>query len=199
MTTICVFGDSIAWGAFDKEAGGWADRLKIALLPKGAQVYNLAVCGNTTEGVLRRMPAECIARHPDIVILAVGINDSQLMIQNMLGTPRIGNEAFRNNMRTLLIQGKRYAKHVIVVGLTPVDEKRVKIVPWAPEKGYDNQRIQQFNTMTEELCKGLSIPFVSIFKFITIADVDEDGLHLNSSGHQKILKAVKRIIDVMMA
>ena len=146
MTTICVFGDSIAWGAFDKEAGGWADRLKTALLPNGHQVYNLSIFGNTTEDVLRRMPAECIARHPDVVILAIGINDTQLMIESAIKTPRIGTEAFRNNMRTLLIQGKRYAKRVIVVGITQVDESRVKVLPWAPEKGYNNQRIQEFNT-----------------------------------------------------
>ncbi|MBI1970545.1 hypothetical protein HYS47_02260 [Candidatus Woesearchaeota archaeon] len=197
MTTICVFGDSIAWGAFDREAGGWADRLKTALLPKGHQVYNLSICGNTTEDVLRRMPAECIARHPDIVILAIGINDSQLMIQGTLNAPRSGTEAFRNNMRTLLIQGKRYAKRVIIVGITQVDESRVKVLPWAPEKGYSNQRIQEFNTVSEELCKGLSIPFVALFKHIGMGDLDDDGIHLNSTGHQKILRAVKRLIDVM--
>jgi len=27
MATICVFGDSTAWGAWDLERGGWVNRL----------------------------------------------------------------------------------------------------------------------------------------------------------------------------
>ena len=40
---ICVFGDSIAWGACDFEKGGWADRLKTYFLAgdNDIDLYNL--------------------------------------------------------------------------------------------------------------------------------------------------------------
>ena len=44
--TICIFGDSIAWGASDEEKSGWADRLKAFFFNEDslfAKVYNLGI------------------------------------------------------------------------------------------------------------------------------------------------------------
>ena len=45
--TICVFGDSITWGASDYEKGGWVERLKTYLMKNknDVDVYNLGVSG----------------------------------------------------------------------------------------------------------------------------------------------------------
>ncbi len=42
---ICIFGDSITWGACDYEKGGWVERLKIYFLEHtdNIEVYNLGV------------------------------------------------------------------------------------------------------------------------------------------------------------
>jgi lysophospholipase L1-like esterase len=73
---ICIFGDSIAWGATDCEKGGWVERLKTELMVKDIDVYNLGISGDTTENILKRMDAEAEARNPDIIIFSVGINDA---------------------------------------------------------------------------------------------------------------------------
>ncbi|MCK5416236.1 hypothetical protein KAI92_02295 [Candidatus Parcubacteria bacterium] len=53
MKKILVFGDSIAWGAFDCDYGGWVERLKIKYLKtykkEGLGVYNLSISSNNTK------------------------------------------------------------------------------------------------------------------------------------------------------
>ena len=75
MQTICVFGDSIAWGASDSEKGGWVERLKIYMGEhRSGNVYNLGVSGDTTNDLLERFEQEAKARESDVIIFAVGTN-----------------------------------------------------------------------------------------------------------------------------
>ena len=83
MTRILVFGDSIARGAVDLEKGGWVERLRIYFVnnSKDKSVYNLGISGDTTENLLKRFMNECKVREPEIIIFAIGVNDSAI-IQN---------------------------------------------------------------------------------------------------------------------
>jgi lysophospholipase L1-like esterase len=66
---ILVFGDSIAYGAWDT-AGGWVDRLKSdahrqTVASRGLrklQIVNLGIGGDTSTKILKRVPAEIEAR-----------------------------------------------------------------------------------------------------------------------------------------
>ncbi len=75
---ICIFGDSITKGHCDYEEGGWANRLKKYLENKDSDnsVYNLGVDSDTTDNLLGRFDAEARTRDPEIIIFAIGINDS---------------------------------------------------------------------------------------------------------------------------
>ncbi len=56
--SICVFGDSTAWGAWDLEKGGWVSRLWMDIgIRKGdnyVEIYNCSVSGGTTNTILER-------------------------------------------------------------------------------------------------------------------------------------------------
>ena len=74
---ICVFGDSVTWGAWDNK-GGWVSRLR-AFIESGNRdyfVYNLGVSGDTTKELLGRFDIEAKARSPNIIIFQIGDNDS---------------------------------------------------------------------------------------------------------------------------
>ena len=49
MAVICVFGDSVAWGAYDTDAGGWVNRLWLHCADNAREidVYNLSIAGST--------------------------------------------------------------------------------------------------------------------------------------------------------
>jgi lysophospholipase L1-like esterase len=85
MTQILVFGDSNTWGAWDREKGGWVNRLRLFLDREGDDVflYNLGISDNTTQDVLGRFEFETKQRmkeDPDLVIIFdIGSNDSQFL------------------------------------------------------------------------------------------------------------------------
>ena len=68
---ICIFGASITWGACDPENGGWATMIKNYYEEKdGRSVYVLGVSGDTTEGLLKRLEIEALAREPKFILFA---------------------------------------------------------------------------------------------------------------------------------
>ncbi|KKQ27461.1 MAG: Lipolytic protein G-D-S-L family, partial [Candidatus Magasanikbacteria bacterium GW2011_GWC2_37_14] len=100
-TRISIFGDSITWGAWDPENGGWVAQLRRYFETNEnyeVDVYNLGVSGDTTNDLLIRFNTECLARnrHPQIIIFAIGINDSQYI--NATDNPRTPIEKFQNNL-----------------------------------------------------------------------------------------------------
>ncbi|MBU4000173.1 SGNH/GDSL hydrolase family protein, partial [Patescibacteria group bacterium] len=87
MPQILVFGDSIAYGAWDKE-GGWVERLKVFTNRKAISsglefycaVYNLAIDGDYTRTLLKRLESETKQRadvgQETIFVFAIGKNDA---------------------------------------------------------------------------------------------------------------------------
>ena len=86
MQKIFIFGDSIAYGAWDP-AGGWVERLRQWLFVTtrdeynlGTFLYNLSVVGDTTTDLLKRFLPEIEARQSgDMIFFAAGLNDAQFV------------------------------------------------------------------------------------------------------------------------
>jgi lysophospholipase L1-like esterase len=97
--TICLFGDSITWGAWDPERGGWGARLRSYFETNNIEVnvYNCGVSGNNTDDLLQRFKVEATARKPNIIIFAIGINDSQYV--NSKDNPRVPIKNFKITYR----------------------------------------------------------------------------------------------------
>lgn len=193
MSTICVFGDSITWGAFDNEKGGWVERLRTSLWRKDIDVYNLGVSGDTTTDLLERFEVECKAREPDVILISIGINDSQ-HINNL---PRTGLARFKSNIQKLIEIGQKFTSKIAFLGFNPVDESKTTPIPWSPEKHYTNGNIQKYNDIVKSVCGENNLPFIGIFEEwmkVNYRELLEDGLHPNSKGHQKIFEIVKEFL-----
>lgn len=183
MSVICVFGDSIAWGAFDMELGGWVNRLKIFYNQKReTDVYNLGVSGDYVLDVLNRLDVEAKARIPDIIILAIGINDSPHWT-NLFGTKLTD---FENRFRELLEKSRKFTKDIIIVGLTNVDDSN-KL------HGYKNEKIEKYDQKLKEIARKENLLFVDLFGSLQKEDLS-DGLHPSASGHKKIFEKVKEMV-----
>jgi len=197
MSTICVFGDSIVWGASDSERGGWVERLKVYMAENfDSDVYNLGVSGDKTPNVLKRFESETKARIEEtegvILIFAIGINDSYFIhSKNDFMT---SSEEFKTNIQKLIKRAQKISSKIIFVGLTPVDEEKTTPIPWNTDKSYKNENIKKYNEIIKSICKEKSIHFAEIFENWIKSDYKnllEDGLHPNSEGHKKIFKAVR--------
>lgn len=173
---ICIFGDSITWGACDYEKGGWAERLKMYYLENGddVHVYNLGIAGETTLDLLKRVEIEARNYQPDMIVIAIGINDSK-----NLG---IELEGFNKNITKLTEISKKIASKVIFVGLTRVDE--------AKQLEYKNENIEKYDLTIKTFCQKAGLDYIEINKVITKIDLDADGIHPNSSGHEKMFQLI---------
>lgn len=193
-TNICIFGDSIAYGAWD-DAGGWPDRLRAYLHGQTLRshfqsyyfCYALGIPGDTTENLMRRFSAECAVREPQVIIFAVGINDSRW--QEPGHTPRVKEDAFRKNVSALIAAARRLTPRIVFIGLTPVDEN--KTMPFEPDCAFENERIRYYNDTIRHITQKESVLFLDVATALSPATDLEDGLHPNRHGHEKLFALVR--------
>ncbi|MFA5945338.1 MAG: GDSL-type esterase/lipase family protein [Patescibacteria group bacterium] len=205
---ILIFGDSIAYGAWDRE-GGWISRLrkfvdnKIISTPEDENyyhyIYNLGISGDTSTSVLDRFQAEVDARllkeKDCAVVFAIGTNDSQFIFATQENkTPQ---EKFTANISTLITKARKYTDKIIFVGLSPVDDAKVNPIPWSPEKAYINEHVTKFDALIQGVCKDESISFVDVLPVLSSGDFThllKDGVHPNDAGHAMLFEAVREAL-----
>ena len=194
---ICVFGDSITFGSWDPDKGGWVSRLRSYIESKGDEVtiYNCGVSGDNTIGLLKRFKIEAIAREPTIILFAIGINDSQY--NKSKNNPRVPINVFQGNLQKLLNQAKDFTSKVVFVGLTKVDESKTMPIPWGPTKYYDEENVCLYDSKIKEIADKNKFPYIKMFDLLGNKDL-EDGLHPNSEGHHKIFLKIKDTISTIL-
>lgn len=202
MAQILVFGDSITYGAWDRE-GGWVSRLRKFLDGKRLAdsdsyflVYNLGISGDNTDGLLERFEFEAKQRldeeNGNIIAFAIGINDSQFVQSKK--SFRVIPEKFKENIQKIIRLAQRYSTKIVFVGLTPVDEAKTSPLPWNADRFYKNEYIQKYGGIVKDVCKENKICFIEISGKFMKSDYTkllEDGLHPNSEGHKIIFEIVK--------
>lgn len=190
MKRICIFGDSITWGAGLPYRGAWANLLRNHLEQQtghGVELYDLGIDGDTTDGVLARFDAEANARRPDLVIFAIGINDT--VFRKDAGV-YADTTRFSATLAALAAKAGALTPNVWFVGLVKgSDDATVPLARSTTGKCYTKERTAAFDRAIALFCREHGLPFVDVFALLTDADFD-DGLHPNLSGHEKIFTAV---------
>lgn len=184
---IAVWVDSITYGSCDSEGLGWVGRLrkKLALHGDIINIYNLGVCGNTSEDLLRRFKIEAEVIKPDEIVFAIGINDSKYPNESDVNLVPLSN--YRHNLETLISLAKEYTNKITIVGATGVNEG------WRSVKGsrFLNEEIEKYNVAMREVATAHSLNFIDMFYVINTSSDLEDGLHPNTSGYQKMYEVFK--------
>ncbi|MCR4280213.1 MAG: GDSL-type esterase/lipase family protein [Candidatus Komeilibacteria bacterium] len=190
---ITIFGDSIAWGKADVESGGWVNRLRhyVETAHVGTSVYNLGVSGDTTVELLKRFTPECAARNnkTQIIIFAVGINDSCFI--NTESNPLVSIDNFQSNLRQLAVEAKLFSSSIAFIGPTMVDEDKMPF----NAKYYTNDSVEKYNEALENVCANIEVPFLNMLDVLSLRDLP-DGLHPDSSGHEKMFHKIKDFLLV---
>jgi len=184
--TIGVWGDSITYGQGDKEALGWVGRLR-QTLPDDEynELYNFGICGENTEALLKRFPAEVEAIKPSKIILAIGINDSKLPSgQNLNWVPI---DKFRLNLNELISQAKQYTSDITLIGLTKVSDEFQS----ARGSRFLNEEIQKYDIVISELASETDCGYISVWETLNPTIDLSDGIQPNSVGYQKLFATIK--------
>lgn len=191
---ICIFGDSITWGAYDPQNGGWVNRLRnyFEAQDKDVDIYNLGISGDSTTDLLDRIEIEAKSREANLIVFAIGVNDAQFI--HSTNSNRISDDGFKNNIEKLYQIAKKFTNKIIFIGLTPVDESKTKPIPWNTDKTYINERIKNFDQIIENFCAKNNLKFISINDSLNNDDLI-DGLHPNTQGHMKMFERIKPEIE----
>ncbi|MBI2635633.1 MAG: hypothetical protein HYW79_03810 [Parcubacteria group bacterium] len=188
--SICIFGDSTAWGAWDLEKGGWVNRLWFHVAKRDGdeyvEVYNCSISGGTTKTILERFENEAKIREADALIFQTGGNDASY--ENKPGNYLVTPEKFRENLEEIIKRAKKITNNVVFVDLKNCDESKTMPVPWI-DIYYTNENIKKYSEIMKEVCNKNNILFLDI-KLLENEDFD-DGLHPNASGHEKVFVQVK--------
>ena len=198
MFGIIVCGDSISFGRGESPNIGWSGRLKKYFEPQGFHnyVFNLGIPGDTTTTLLKRFETEIKSRiryvYPGdkfIVMIAIGINDSRgLGSPNQLETKP---NKFQSNISKIIQIAKKYTKHVVVVGLTPVDED---ITNPFEDTYFTNNRVNEYDETLKKSAQKNKIHYVNLFNTISKLNYKKllvDGVHPNKRGYEEFYKLIK--------
>ncbi len=192
---ICVFGDSITWGASDKEYGGWFNRLSLYYKnnsPEDIYLYNLGIPGDTTKELVLRLDNECKFRNPTSIIIAIGINDTALTNDY----PSTSYDKFINNIHILINLSKKYTEDITFIGLTPVIEELVNREENNFGYKFDNNKIIEYDNLIKNIATNNNLKYIYLYDKLSKDDISEDGIHPNSNGHEKIFKVIKEQTNV---
>ncbi len=194
---IIIFGDSITWGAYDPEQGGWATRLRNYLEEKdnNTNVYNLGISGDTTANLLARIEVEAKSRKPNLIIFAIGINDAQFI--HSTNNLRVSLDEFQQNLAKLLSIAKKFTDNVVFVGLTKVDESKTTPIPWNANKSYTNENIERIDNAIKKFCENNKLKFIPMDSVVGNDNLI-DGLHPNTKGHIKIFNRMKSEVESIL-
>ena len=200
QVNVIVFGDSLVYGLMDESSLGYTLRLKNTFesLKNGIySFYNLGIPGETSQELLKRFSSETAMRHqPDsknIIIIATGINDSQLVLDK----PLVSEADFYDHLDELVNKAKKYAAEVVLLGLTRVDESKVAPSPWQENHSYNNNRIEKFDEILEDLAKKQDIEYISLKEVLSKEDLI-DGLHPTSNGYEKLYQKIYPVLKSLV-
>jgi lysophospholipase L1-like esterase len=193
MRTICIFGDSIAFGHNAERGEGWAHHLKKFLEERDTDtaVVNLARDGEMTSGVLSYIDKECEKHKPAEIIIALGLNDSAYSFTQH--RPRIQREQFDKNFTEILEIAKKYAQKIVVLGIMRVNEIHSVIdIEDGTLAQYQNITLQKFNDSLKGISESLGAHFIDLYSLLSDEELD-DGFHPTTAGHLKIFNEVKKV------
>lgn len=125
--TVAVLGDSISNGYFDEEGLGWIARFSRKLnteKPNGFFFCNHAVAGDRICDVYHRLGALVAKNEPDIIFIAVGVNDTY-RFGTRDAAPAMAIELRRAYWTRTLDAALHLTPRVYVFLPLPVEESRV--------------------------------------------------------------------------
>lgn len=192
--SICVFGDSVSWGAWDLEKGGWVNRLWFHVAKRTGdsyvEVYNQSVSGGTTDTILERLKVEAKVRNADALIFQAGGNDASY--EKAPGNYLVSLDTFQHNLAEIIKQAKNITRDIIFMDLPNCDEFKTMPVPWI-DIYYTNENIQKYLEVMKRICHEHNVLYLDLER-LGAGDFD-DGLHPNAAGHQKIFTQVKGLLE----
>ena len=203
ITYGLFFGDSITYGEYDGIFGGWVDILKRYALQQFHEgngdeliLFNLGIGGETTEGLLKRLPHELAARNSadgNIIFLSYGAND----LAAKDGIQIVDPQKFKNNMSTAIAHAKEFSNEIYLVSILPFSQKVDGVVVSSGKKRINGDVIV-YNQILKDLAAEHSLGYIDFYAaFLEDKEIllSADGVHPNEKGYGIMAETAIPIIE----
>lgn len=196
------FGDSITYGEYDGVFGGWVDILKRYALQKYNEgsneliLFNLGIGGETTEGLVNRIPHEMKARNSadgNIVFISYGAND--LAVKD--GNQMVNQSQFKVNIETAIQDAKLYSKDIYLISILPISENIDSTVS-PTGKIRTNEDVLIYNQILKNIATENSLNYIDFHSaFLQDKEIllSKDGVHPNEKGYGMMAEIAIPIIE----
>ena len=179
--TILVVGDSISAGYGVAVEDGWVARLRARLADEGYphEIVNASISGDTTSGGQARLPGLLRKHHPAVVIIELGGND---------GLRGLSLDAMRDNLAHMIARGRDAGARILLLG--------IRLPP-----NYGSAYIDRFTDIYRQLARSTGVALVPrILEGVgeRRALMQDDGIHPNARGHQRVLDNVWPTLKPML-
>jgi len=201
--TLVAFGDSTTAprGALQV----YADCLKSELPKKGiqAEIINAGVGGNTTAAAKARFEKDVLERHPDLVIIQFGINDSTVDVWKKppATEARVKKKQYAENLERFVDTLRKEGGNVILMTPNPMRwtpglKGQYGKPPYRPDHtdGF-NVTLSPYADCVRAVAKNKKVPLVDVYaafqsygkvKGQAVDDLLLDGMHPNGKGHRLV-------------
>ncbi|MDE1919193.1 MAG: SGNH/GDSL hydrolase family protein [Patescibacteria group bacterium] len=199
MEKIGAWGDSITYGAGDEESLGWVGRLRRRFeKEKYVEVYNFGISGETSSDLLERFSVELKSVRPQLILIAIGTNDS-IFTQGEEQGRKVSLEKYEENLKKLFSLAKQTSKQVFAIGLTIADDARTQPMPWGTTgDSYKSAILKEYDEVLQTTAQKAGVLYIRMWDVLTASDL-ADGIHPNAAGyekmHLKIYDAIKGLFD----
>lgn len=210
MAVIYAFGDSITYGAWDIEKGGWVARLRHILDQKQEKdpdlyyiLHNLGIPSETTEGLVARFETETEARSREneeaIFLFAFGANDAAFITKD--NKFKVSVDDYSANLATVLAKARAISPKIIMLNVLPVHEE--VYAKLRPDKIRVNAHFEEYNQAAKALAEKEKAHLVDVFsRFMEAGHAklfSDDGVHPNARGHALIAETVLPVLEKLLA
>jgi lysophospholipase L1-like esterase len=193
---VYCFGDSITYGEYDSERGGWVDRLKTdcmaRFLARGepeVSVFNLGIGGETTRRMRSRLRTELETRldpsAPSLVMLAYGAVDAA----ESGGSFLVPQAEYVENLSWAIDEAQRLGCKVRLLNVPPV-APTADGVRSPSGRLRSNAVVARYNDALGELSRRTSVGLIDVNAAFSKHELSSlfiaDGVHPNAKGHELI-------------
>ncbi len=193
---LYIIGASSANGVGDSE-GGFAVRLGKKLSSSiELNVFNLAIPGDTTTGMLERFEREIRPRvnlkRRRIILFYPGGNDAST-VDDVIRTDEV---TYKANVKQILQAAKRITEKILCIEHRKVDETKTAPIPWTPNKKFLNSNYAKHVAILREVCNEENVSLIKQFDDPVQPDIlFHDGLHMNEKGHEAL---AQKVLDMLV-
>ncbi|KFC20287.1 peptidase [Chryseobacterium sp. FH1] len=197
------FGDSITYGEYDGIFGGWVDILKRYALQKYNEgssneliLFNLGIGGETSEGLVKRIPHEMKARNSadgNIVFIGYGANDLAVKDGNQMVNPT----QFKANIETAIQDAKLYSNEIYLVSILPISDKIDSKIS-TTGKIRTNGDVLVYNQILKDIATENALSYIDFHSaFLEDKEIllSKDNVHPNEKGYGMMAEIALPIIE----